>query len=425
MPADPGQKIHIQWDELKTRKVDQRLREHDALARNRRQAELNPLDVHSDGPERGASIWYNAVFTMAMFGLLGGLLAWVGGEAIRQRPNPRLEADAHMREIGAFTSRVSRGEMSTADADGAIAVLRSAFGANPYFAIYSDTSSSKQIKDARLAVLDRRESWKAFIINALSFGLSGMLIAMCLSIAEPVVDRNRRGLLINGSIGAAIGLLGGVGVSLFVDRLYNTMTRVAGEIVGAASYRSMIAHAIAWGVLGLFLTAGSGLVMRNAKKLLIGMTGGMLGGVVGGALFDMVGAAAGGNAHASRLIALLAIGGVAGAATGLIENAAKSGWLKVTAGLIAGKQFILYRNPTFIGSGPECQIYLFRDPKVGRRHAAVHLVPGGFELENLPMGTPTLVNGREIERTRLRSGDVVQVGATSFLFAEKVKANAE
>ena len=121
----------------------------------------------------------------------------------------------------------------------------------------------------------------------------------------------------------------------------------------------------------------------------------------------------------SRLIGLGAIGTVAGAASGMIENAAKSGWLKVTQGLIAGKQFILYRNPTFIGSSPENQIYLFKDPHVGRRHAAIHLVQGGFELEDLPLGAATLVNGRTVTRTRLKNGDQVQVGGTRFLFQEK------
>jgi predicted component of type VI protein secretion system len=107
--------------------------------------------------------------------------------------------------------------------------------------------------------------------------------------------------------------------------------------------------------------------------------------------------------------------------TGLIENAAKNGWVKVTAGLIAGKQFILYRNPTFIGSGPECPIYLFRDGQVGKRHAAIHIVPGGFELENLPLGSQTLVNGKPITRARLRSGDEIKIGMTSFRFQEKAR----
>jgi hypothetical protein len=168
----------------------------------------------------------------------------------------------------------------------------------------------------------------------------------------------------------------------------------------------------------LFLTIAPGILMRNFKKLLCGIAGGVIGGIVGGLLFDPVAMMFNSN-DISRLIGLCAIGAVAGAASGMIENAAKSGWLKVTQGLIAGKQFILYRNPTFIGSSPENQIYLFKDQQVGRRHAAIHIVNGGFELEDLPLGAGTTINGRPVTRTRLKNGDQVQIGLTRFLFQEK------
>lgn len=419
MPLNTGDKIQIQWDDLKTRKVDQRLKEQEALERNRRQAEMNPLAAEVDAPAR-QSLWYNSIFTMALFGLLGGLLAWGGGELLRFRPNPKTEAETHMAEIGDLVRRSQSGQVPAAEADTAIHELRSEYASNPYFAIYADTTLSEAQKDARLAELNQRESIKTFIANVLSFGLCGMLIAMCLSIAEPVVDHNRQGAIINGAAGATLGLLGGVIVSLFVDQLYNALVDTVSQSAGSI-YPRILARSLTWGILGLFLTIAPGLVMRNGKKLTIGLIGGLLGGLVGGALFDPVAQATNGNTHLSRLVVLLAIGIIAGAATGLIENAAKSGWLKVTAGLIAGKQFILYRNPTFIGSGPECQIYLFRDNKIGRRHAAVHIVPGGFELENLPLGATTLVNGKSIERVRLRGGDVIQIGATCFSFQEKEK----
>ncbi len=422
MSTETGDKIKIEWDDLKTRKVDQRLREQEALARNRKQAELNPLEAQAERPGK-TSIWYNTLFTMAVFGLLGGLLAWGGGEILRFREDPKSVAQNHMREIGDLTHRAEIGQMSPADADSTIEVLRTSYSSNPYFAILSDPALSKDQRDAKLRDLDNRESLKNFIANLLSFGLCGMLIATCLCIAEPIVDRNVIGSLTNGIAGAALGLIGGVIVSLFVEKLYNALLINGGD--GKVSQQQIMAHSITWGVLGLFLMVGPGIVMRNAKKLLIGMVGGLLGGLVGGALFDPVAAATGNNAHISRLVALIAIGVVAGLGTGLIEHAAKSGWLKVTAGLIAGKQFILYRNPTFIGSGPECQIYLFRDAKVGRRHAAVHIVPGGFELQNLPLGAETKINGKLIERARLRNGDMIQIGNTSFRFQEKNKEGKE
>jgi hypothetical protein len=128
------------------------------------------------------------------------------------------------------------------------------------------------------------------------------------------------------------------------------------------------------------------------------------------------------NEGMSRLAALVAIGVLAGVGTGLIENVAKAGWVRVIKGFIAGKQFILYRSPTFVGSSPQCEIYLFRDPMIGKRHAAIHIVPGGYEIENLPMGSQTLVNGRPIARVRLRNGDQVQVGGSCLVFQEREKA---
>jgi hypothetical protein len=143
--------------------------------------------------------------------------------------------------------------------------------------------------------------------------------------------------------------------------------------------------------------------------------------VIGGVLFSLVDGLAGSKTGA-RAAAYGSIGCLAGLSTGLIENAAKTGWLKVLQGLIAGKQFILYRATTFIGGAPDCHVYLFKDPQVGRRHAAVHIVPGGFDIENLPLGSATFVNGKPVGgRQRLRTGDQVQIGGTVFSFQEKVK----
>ena len=416
MPQEP-EKIAIQWDDLNTRKVDQRLKEQEALARNRRQAEMNPVAAALE-PEGRGSILYNPVFMMALAGLIGGLLAWLGGEALRFRPDPRIEAQQEMAAIGDLTQRANAGQMSPADVDRAVTELRREYADNPYFAVYSNTSLSSAQKDAALASVKEQQGWKDFIASGLGFGLSGMLIAVCLAIAEPLVDRNTRQVMINGTIAASVGLVGGVAAALVVEKLYNALANGLSD-GGLALWQQMLARSLTWGILGMFLTIAPGLVMRNSRKLMIGLFGGLIGGLAGGALFDPVASWTDNNTHLSRGVALIAIGLVAGGCTGLIENAAKTGWLKVTAGLIAGKQFILYRNPTFIGSGPECQIYLFRDAKVGRRHAAVHLVPGGIELENLPLGATTLVNGKPVERVRLRHGDTVQIGGTGFLFQEK------
>jgi hypothetical protein len=413
MSTETDDKIKIEWDDLKTRKVDQRLKEQEAVERNRRQAELNPLMAAPTGPAR-TSIWYNSIFMMACFGLLGGLLAWGASELLRY-PDPRIEAEVGRHEMIELLSRQAAGDPNAA---AGIRNLKDEYANNPFFVVQMEDKPAQE-KLADLVAVEQQQHLKRFLANLIAFGLSGMLIAACLSAAEKIVDRNYSGAILNGFVGAAAGLVGGVIVSLFFNRLLITLRGNAPK--DELSSTLVLAHSVSWGVVGLFLTIAPGLMMRNGKKLAIGLLGGIVGGLIGGAIYDPIFFYSQGNEHLSRLATLLTIGLFAGLGTGLIENAAKNGWLKVTAGLIAGKQFILYRNPTFIGSGPECPIYLFKDPQVGKRHAALHIVPGGFELENLPLGNDTLVNGKPISRSRLKGGDAIQIGGTVFLFQEKTR----
>jgi hypothetical protein len=431
MSTETSDKIKIEWDDLKTRKVDQRLKEQEALERNRRQAAMSPVNVQVEKPERKSSIFYNPVFLLAIFGLLGGLLAWGGGELLGAGPDLDAQAQSLKRQVTDLMQRSAVGESATPDVVQQVAAavneIKVENAGNPYFALAMNTNLTPEQRAARKAEIDHQQSVKNLIANILSFGVSGMLIAACLSIAEPLIDRNYHRAMVNGFVGGMLGLVGGAVVSLFIEKVYAALVVRGPDGEEVASAR-MLAEAVKWGILGLFLTIAPGVLMGNVKKLSIGLVGGLIGGVIGGALFDPIYNATDGNMHVaqmignihvSRMIALVAIGLFAGAATGLIENAAKGGWLKVTSGLIAGKQFILYRNPTFIGSGPECPIYLFRDPKIGKRHAAIHIVPGGFELENLPLGTDTYVNGKTIKRARLRNSDEIKIGGTTFRFQEK------
>ena len=411
---DADGKITISWDELRTRRVEQRLGQMDALKRNREYASLTGAPEPPAAP-RLRGLWYNTVVYMSVFGLLGGLLAWGCGALLHFRPSARLEAAELMQAATEIRRAADAARITPHEKTAMLDQLARDGRRNPYFVVFMDESMSDADKQARVRAVAARDRKKQFISDVLAFGVSGMLLAVFLAVAEPAVSRNLPGSIVNGSVGATMGLIGGVVVALFAERLYHALGGSDGSI---ATARQILARVAQWAVVGLFLTIAPGILMRNVKKLLCGIAGGVIGGVVGGLLFDPI-AIAFQSPDVSRLIGLCAIGAVAGAASGMIENAAKSGWLKVTQGLIAGKQFILYRNPTFIGSSPENQIYLFKDQQVGRRHAAVHIVNGGFELEDLPLGAETLVNGRPVTRARLRNGDQVQVGATRFLFQEK------
>ena len=419
------EKIIITWDDVNSPAVDARLREQEA--RHREDAYTSP--AHSMGArqlrtQQRTSIWYNTVFAMAFFGCLGGLLAWGAGELIQLRPLARAQYLAQLAEAQdqwEAVRSIQRRYAAGIDRDTAamqVRTIQDAARENPYFQILRNRDLGREQQVAEIARQHSLYDAQGFIAKVLAYGLIGMIIALCLAVAEPLIDRNWQGVTVNGAVGAMLGLIGGVVVSLFVDRLHGWLGGT--ESAELATGRQLLANAIKYGVVGLFLTIAPGVLMRNFKKLGVGLAGGVIGGAIGGVLFAPV-AQGTGSPVLSRLIATVTIGLVAGLATGLIENAAKTGWLKVIQGFIAGKQFILYRATTYIGSSPDCHVYLFKDPAIGRRHAAVHIVPGGFDLEDLPLGGPTIVNGRRIARHRLRTGDQIQIGRTAFTFREKVK----
>lgn len=251
----------------------------------------------------------------------------------------------------------------------------------------------------------------------MAMGMVGAIISVSLAIADHVVAQNWRAAIINGSVGLALGLLGGALNLCIAGLIYRGL---GGGEEGTPMAMQVMARGLAWASMGVFLSIAPGIVLMNGKRFAIGLAGGFIGGLLGGLLFDVIAIAT--NDTLSRLVGLTAIGLITGVGTGLIELAAKTGWLKVVAGLIAGKQFVLYKNPTFLGSSPQCEIYLFKDPQVAPQHAALHQVPGGYDLEDLrsPMGT--LVNGRKIARVRLRNNDQIQIGQTTLQFQEKPKA---
>lgn len=420
-------KISISWDDLKTRRVENRLREQQAVARNRAYSQLQE-DALPQATAAKTSLWQNTFVVSTAFGLLGGLLAWLshfafvailpwfGTQVLHYDPRAQEDAQGLIANIHQVEAARDLKQYTPRQAEIAIEQIKVSGGANPYFKVLVDPTLSKARRDATLRSLEEEDKSHQFTINVIQYGLFGLMIGLCLALAEPLSQRKSREALINGGAGALLGLTGGIAAAEVSTRIAEwTAKMVAGQ---PAWVNTLAVNIAIFGTLGLFLGIGSGLVVWNPKKLLIGMCGGLVGGIVGGALFDPMKHLTGSDQDA-RLIGLMAIGGVAALGTGFLENAAKAGWLKVTTGIIAGKQFILYRNPTYIGSAPDCQIYLFKDPKVGKRHAAIHLTPTGIEIEDLPLGVETFVNGKPVKRSPLKNGDRIAVGSTQFVFQER------
>ena len=113
------------------------------------------------------------------------------------------------------------------------------------------------------------------------------------------------------------------------------------------------------------------------------------------------------------------IGLMVGLFVGIVEQWTKSAWLLMKAGPLAGKQFVIFRNPTVLGSSPKADIYLFKDEAIEPRHALIHDRGGRFEIEDMNTADGTYVNGIPVQRQILKSGDQIVLGKTVLEFALK------
>jgi hypothetical protein len=243
----------------------------------------------------------------------------------------------------------------------------------------------------------------------------GSLTGLCIGLVDGIYSGNIRKMLIGGAIGLGAGVGAGAIGGLFAQIIYGFLTP-QGETL---SIRQIFARTIGWGIAGLAVGLGlgiaHGLPAKSVKKIVNGIMGGAIGGFAGGFMFDPLGMVLGGLG--SRLLAITLIGGLSGAAIGLIEELRKQAWLAVVGGPLTGKQFILYNQVTTIGSSPKCDIALLKDPHIAPQHCVIEVSGATYQLRDL--GAGTLLNGRPIQRQALRAGDVIQIGGTSLEYEDR------
>src|SRR3954451_9572913 len=100
------EKLTVTWDDVNSADVDARLREQES--KSREDAFTSPalqMNANQLKTQQRTSIWYNTVFTMAAFGLLGGLLAWGAGELITLKPATLADAREKWRAVESVQAR--------------------------------------------------------------------------------------------------------------------------------------------------------------------------------------------------------------------------------------------------------------------------------------------------------------------------------
>jgi hypothetical protein len=102
-----------------------------------------------------------------------------------------------------------------------------------------------------------------------------------------------------------------------------------------------------------------------------------------------------------------------------VEELRKEAWLIVVHGGLAGKQFILYRPVTVLGSSPKADICLLKDPGILPQHCVLQETPGGHVLLATPEA-PVLVDNRPAQHRRLVEGDTITLGQTVLEYHVRV-----
>jgi len=273
--------------------------------------------------------------------------------------------------------------------------------------------------------------------------VAASMIGGFVGLIEGVMSRNLPKALRCGGIGFGLGLawgiagmfLGGiviqmiwsVGADLFIKRGPTPGDDPLSFLTPGMTFMIISGRAIAWTIVGAGMGIGQGTALGSKKLILNGLVGGLLGGFLGGLVFDPIGlvlhkAGVTSSGAVSRLIGLSIIGAMVGVFIGLVENLTKDAWLIMKSGALRGKQFVIYHNPTVIGSSPKCDIYIFKDPAVEPKHAEIRQIGGKFEVVDNKSPQGVFVNSQRVSKKILEKGDVIVIGESLLEFQQKERA---
>jgi hypothetical protein len=237
------------------------------------------------------------------------------------------------------------------------------------------------------------------------------------AIAESIVERSLKKAALRGLLAFVLGTVLAFVFDFFAGIIFNLGIAIIVE-AGVHSEKNpafWIVRGIAWTVFGAAGGVVYGIVGQSSKKALYGALGGIIGACVGGMIFDPIAMLTHGGA-ASRGIGFSFVGLATGVAIGLVESALKDRWLYVTAGPLAGKQFILYKSRTVIGSDQRSDIYLFKDSNIMPQHAVVEITGSRVQIR---AAGPLFVSGSPTKLMVLQSGNLLQIGRYAFRYQER------
>lgn len=268
-------------------------------------------------------------------------------------------------------------------------------------------------------------------VGLLFFSIVAGIVGLAIGAADGIVCRLPRRAIVGGLIGALIGMVGGLISNIIADVVYIPLSSIASQQLNSGSSSAsafgfalqMIARMFGWTLAGSAMGLGQGIALRSKRILVHGFLGGVIGGMLGGLLFDPLDFVILGrdniSADGSRAIGLVVIGASVGAMIGVVELLTRDAWLRMIEGPLAGKEFLIFRDTMNIGASPRSEIYLFNDDQVAPTHATLRVIGDETEITARDNVRPLLINGQNVGTARLRHGDRIQIGATSFTFEQR------
>lgn len=240
-----------------------------------------------------------------------------------------------------------------------------------------------------------------------------------LGVAESIVERSAKKAVLRALMSLALGAVFGLIFYIAAEFVYG-IGRAIIYSFGVETNRNpafWITRGIAWGVFGVAGGIVYGLVDRSGSKTKYGVLGGFLGSMLGGTVFDPITfLTSTGMGTVSRGVGFGLLGLATGVAIGIVESALKDRWLYVASGPLAGKQFILYKPLTTIGSSQKCDIYLFKDNTILPQHGTIEMRGAQTFLRS---DGQIFVSGQPARMRALQSGDLIQIGRYLFHFRER------
>ena len=268
------------------------------------------------------------------------------------------------------------------------------------------------------------------VANILIFPMVAGFVGLFLGAAEGIMCRNMSRAAISGSIGLATGFLGGLLALIPTSIAFGIMANLALNLTDGIDENGMpngmgllvliMGRGVAWALAAIPAGLGQGFALREKKVILNGGVGAVLGGLIGGILFDPISlilTTPDGEAAYSRAVGFAVIGLGVGLFVGLVESWTKTAWLIMQKGPLAGKQFVMFKDATILGSSPKAQIYLFKDDAIEPTHAIIYNRGGRFEIEDQNTPDGTYINGIPIKSHMLQAGDQIVMGKTVLEFS--------